>query len=314
MVHHRIQKKRRNKLKSVDPFNINAAAVREAKLRGKNLDPKSDEQPFPRRLLEIQQLSKLYEEEVHKVKNRRPRNRIFAESLKAGFKRRNFEGAKQLVNRVSTITTAEIKEQRMLAKYELAGRDMCEVEADYKKMEDEEVQRRLKRKATEYDGSRKSRKQSFNSKSNQNKKRFKVRDALVAFGKRTCRPPQLTEASTSATKLKKKMLRKDRYRELKKARQADEHNEMILDAKEVIPFGSRVDGPPQFAPAQRRQLDPLFVKAGNKALLLKSKLEAKNEGGEKDDAKGAMMRAQEIAAERARVIAAYRMLKKSRRN
>ncbi|KHN72446.1 hypothetical protein Tcan_12813 [Toxocara canis] len=242
MVHHRIQKKRRNKLKSVDPFNINAAAVREAKLRGKNLDPKSDEQPFPRRLLEIQQLSKLYEEEVHKVKNRRPRNRIFAESLKAGFKRRNFEGAKQLVNRVSTITTAEIKEQRMLAKYELAGRDMCEVEADYKKMEDEEVQRRLKRKATEYDGSRKSRKQSFNSKPNQNKKRFK------------------TEASTSATKLKKKMLRKDRYRELKKARQADEHNEMILDAKEVIPFGSRVDGPPQFAPAQRRQLDPLFVK------------------------------------------------------
>ncbi|KHN71848.1 hypothetical protein Tcan_00947, partial [Toxocara canis] len=61
-------------------------------------------------------------------------------------------------------------------------------------------------------------------------------------------------------------------------------------------------------------LNPSSFQAGNKALLLKSKLEAKNEGGEKDDAKGAMMRAQEIAAERARVIAAYRMLKKSRRN
>ncbi|VDK44419.1 unnamed protein product [Anisakis simplex] len=295
MVHHRIQKKKRNKLKPVDPFNKNAKRLSEAKLKGKNLDPKTDEQPIPKRLLELQELSKECEAKTQERKNRRPRNRIIEESSKAGFERRRFENDRQLVRRVSAVTTEEIDEKRLLAKFELGGVDQREIEAEYKKM-DEEAKQRLDRKLEQ-------------QKSVARKRNHK--------DPKQCGPTKPSSAAevhpSTATESSRKLTRKERYRELKKARQADERKEMILDAKEFIPFGSRVDAPPLFDAYQRKQLNPIFAKAGSKPLLLKSKLELKSDVHDTSDRLEAVKkRSEEMAEERNRVIVAYRMLKKSK--
>uniref|UniRef100_A0A9J2P2W8 Uncharacterized protein n=1 Tax=Ascaris lumbricoides TaxID=6252 RepID=A0A9J2P2W8_ASCLU len=280
--------------------------------KGKNLDPKTDDQPFPRRLLEIQELSKRYEQAIRMPKKRRSRNHIFEESHRAGFERRKFESAKRLLKRVGAITTEEIKEKRMLiilmmkrgwriercvlkAKYELAGRDMRQVEADYKKMEESRERRKRKRLKQEM---KESRKPNVDVKHNEDKRLHENEKLLHP-------------------KMKRKLSRKEAYRERKRAAQVSERNEMILDAKEVIAFGSRVDAPPVFASKQRRKLESDFSKAGSKPLLLKSNLEAQlghNKGIKKCSANETKEREEAIAAERTRVIEAYRLLKKNRKN
>uniref|UniRef100_A0A915BZY6 Uncharacterized protein n=1 Tax=Parascaris univalens TaxID=6257 RepID=A0A915BZY6_PARUN len=217
-------------------------------------------------------------------KKRKSRNHVFEESHRAGFERRNFESAERLLRRVGAVTTEEIKEKRMLAKYELAGRDMRQVEADYKKMEESQERRKRRRLKQEM---RESRKPNADVKHNEGRKLHKH-----------------------------KLSRKEAYRERRRAAEVSERNEMILDAKEVIAFGSRVDAPPVFSSIQYGKLESVFSKAGSKPLLLKSKLEAKLEHnkGIKYSTNDTKERKEAIAAERTRVIEAYRFLKKNRRN
>uniref|UniRef100_A0A915BZF3 Uncharacterized protein n=1 Tax=Parascaris univalens TaxID=6257 RepID=A0A915BZF3_PARUN len=227
-------------------------------------------------------------------KKRKSRNHVFEESHRAGFERRNFESAERLLRRVGAVTTEEIKEKRMLAKYELAGRDMRQVEADYKKMEESQERRKRRRLKQEM---RESRKPNADVKHNEGRKLHK-NEKLIRVD------------------VKHKLSRKEAYRERRRAAEVSERNEMILDAKEVIAFGSRVDAPPVFSSIQYGKLESVFSKAGSKPLLLKSKLEAKLEHnkGIKYSTNDTKERKEAIAAERTRVIEAYRFLKKNRRN
>jgi len=100
-------------------------------------------------------------------------------------------------------------------------------------------------------------------------------------------------------------------RMLKAEETKSEQKEMLLNAREVIPFGDRADAPPEFDTINRKTLKPGFSKAGSKQLLLKAMLSPPVPTAEESLPPQSTKKV--LDDERDRVIAAYRTFKKIRR-
>ncbi|KAK6046026.1 hypothetical protein COOONC_16468 [Cooperia oncophora] len=122
--HKRIPTKNRKKLKSVDPFNKKAPALKAEAMSKINWEPKDDVQPVPRSLLELQ----------------------VAEAEKIGIRKGRFETIPHFVRRVERMTYAAVKDHEMLVKQGLAGRDESEIAADFKLLEEKEKRRKEQKK------------------------------------------------------------------------------------------------------------------------------------------------------------------------
>jgi len=117
----------------------------------------------------------------------------------------------------------------------------------------------------------------------------------------------------------KKRLTSNEKAKMKKKELKEERNTyLMLNAREIIPFGERIDAPPKFSDAILKRLDPLHVPNGKKRLLLNSMFKssksnkpsysAKFSDDDEDQSSGVI-----TAEDRLRTIQAYRQLKKDRR-
>ncbi|CAI5449363.1 unnamed protein product [Caenorhabditis angaria] len=318
MVHRRIPKKNRKKLKSVDPFNTKANAKHN--LPGKknqNSAPENlkDEQPLTKVQKEMMEPKKMLDKAEVK-KKKKQKNAVLREAENLGLKKGRFETVERFVRRVEGIMHSRINEKMAIAKHGLAGRDQNEIDADYKKIEDAEKRRKDQEKREIDNKIKEARKKR--------EKEEKRREEVEKIKEERKRKMQEIEEEENEDedeeeddeKPKKKVKKvekskKERRKETLKSRKDAETktraNEAILNSKEVIAFGERYDAPPVFGGHLKKKFEPLLAKAGQKTLLLHSILAKGNEKTKYLDNSTST-----IQEERQRVIDAYRSIKKTR--
>uniref|UniRef100_A0A914WCC2 Coiled-coil domain-containing protein 137 n=1 Tax=Plectus sambesii TaxID=2011161 RepID=A0A914WCC2_9BILA len=310
--HRRIQKKKRNKLKSVDPFNRKSKGEAEAKAKAFNRAPKSDElddQKFSRSMREIGILKKQAAvPSAEKKARNRQRNKIAEATTNAGFKQRPFEGEFQFMDRIKRESHAKVQEQLMKVHFNMAGRDPRAVEGEFKELDAKEAEkkkRKAAKRAAEMEAPKvkaKKGKKKANVSSETNDDYDIEEEAETSLNTRD-------DETADAPEKSGKIDRKKRIRMLKAEQTKCDQKELLLNAREVIPFGERADAPPDFEGIHRKMLKPGFSKAGSKQLLLKAMLSqpVASEPTQQPP------KQKDLTDERERVIAAYRTFKKIRR-
>ncbi|KAK0419260.1 hypothetical protein QR680_014046 [Steinernema hermaphroditum] len=141
--HKRIQSKKRNTLKSVDPFNTQAEANKEQLAKKHNDTPsvsQLDDQSVPRTWVDVNAWKN--DDKLKKRSKKRNKTSIVEqESRKIGIERRPFETTKRFMQRVNAITFRAMCEEKDKAHFGIAGRDRNEV-ADEEKQMDEDLKRK----------------------------------------------------------------------------------------------------------------------------------------------------------------------------
>uniref|UniRef100_A0A1I7ZR52 Coiled-coil domain-containing protein 86 n=1 Tax=Steinernema glaseri TaxID=37863 RepID=A0A1I7ZR52_9BILA len=141
--HKRIESKKRNKLKSVDPFNTQVDVNKEKLEQKRNNAPsvnQLDEQSLPRAWDHVHAWK-----DDGKIKKRSKKKKnlsvVELESKKIGIEKRPFETTKRFLQRVNAITQREMQEAKDKARFGMAGRDRKEVAEDEKAL-DEDLKRK----------------------------------------------------------------------------------------------------------------------------------------------------------------------------
>ncbi|KHJ85585.1 hypothetical protein OESDEN_14684, partial [Oesophagostomum dentatum] len=278
--HKRIPTKNRKKLKSVDPFNRNAPALRAAALSKVNWEPEDDDQPMSRSLKELQESKAealINKKEVKKRKQHK--NKVLAEAERAGIRKGRFETVEHFVKRVERMTYAAVKEHETLEKLKA------------------KEERRLKRKAHE---------------AADNDEEAEEEDDVeqtVHGGEDPVK--HSTEGDDVEVKKKKRQMgHSDKIREKKRLAAEQARQEAALNQREIIPFGERYDAPPEFTGLMKKEMNPLMAKAGSKKLLLHSLL-AKHDTKKTEYLKEEKKQ-KPAEIDRQRVIEAYRELKRKK--
>ncbi|VDD85845.1 unnamed protein product [Enterobius vermicularis] len=297
MVHHKIPKKNRKKLKSVDPFNKNHNSVLQNNARNKNLEPGNEEQPLTRRQKDIQEFLK----EGTFQKKKRRRNTVRKEALKHGFKVPKTSDSRRLMYSVFKQTKEEVEGKMLLAKFGLAGRSSKEMKAEYEKL-DEREQRRTKAKKT------------------QSKKISKKLDGenkgVVEEKNEGNEEEKVNNGDTEGRKAvkRKHLLRRQRYEEKRRQKQLDEEEDKVLNAKDYVPFGARVDAPPDLSSlGLLESKNPIKTKTKSLLLTKKFDLDKLNSSPTTSGSiVNSIKRNRDLAEERKRVIESYRAMKRSK--
>ncbi|CAJ0601144.1 unnamed protein product [Cylicocyclus nassatus] len=330
--HKRIPTKNRKKLKSVDPFNKNASALRAAALSKVNFEPKDDEQPMPRSLKELQESKEQAAVDKKEVKKRRQhKNKVLAAAENAGIKKGRFETVEHFVRRVERMTYAAVKEHEMLVKQGLVGRAESEIQADFKLLEEKEkrqkeqkkneIQNKIKAARQLKEQAAKIKEEKLKAKEERKLKRKaeiepedeeeeKKDDIIEGSDGNTQKPSSNEDGSDEKVKKKRKIFHSDKIREKKKLAAEHARSEAILNQREIIPFGERYDAPPEFKGAMKEEMNPLMAKAGSKKLLLHSLLH--KDGASKTEYLKDEKREKPGEIDRQRVIEAYRELKRKK--
>uniref|UniRef100_A0AC34R3S0 Uncharacterized protein n=1 Tax=Panagrolaimus sp. JU765 TaxID=591449 RepID=A0AC34R3S0_9BILA len=336
--------KQKKKLRTKTEFTRDYRPILKCPEVQRNYDPKPTDldQKLPRRVREIQKLQEIASNPIKKKKSK-PKNALLELAEKHGFQKRPWETDAKFKKRMLRETDGDIQCELLKAKYGVGGRDVGEIKEDYKEL-DEIEQRKKDAKAARRqkllgdtepetkdesaekleDGDdeegetsevpTKKKRLTKNDRIRQFKKSEKeihdkemIFDAkeIIPFGERVDAPPEFKadeEGETSEVSTKKKRLTKnDRIRQFKKSEKEIHDKEMIFDAKEIIPFGERVDAPPEFKGLKK--LGDSSKKAGSKDLLLKQVLE--------NNQTKAVPESKKVSEqERQRVIALYRQRKK----
>ncbi|WKY04649.1 hypothetical protein Q1695_005565 [Nippostrongylus brasiliensis] len=330
--HKRIPTKNRKKLKSVDPFNKKAPALKAAAISKINWEPKDDEQPIPRALKELEKSKAegVVDKQVMK-KRRQHKNKVLAEADKIGIKKGRFESVEHFVRRVERMTYAAIKDHDTLVKQGLVGRDEKDLEADFKLLEEKEkrakeqkkneIQNKIKAAREKREREAKIKEERLLEKEERKRKRKlqdeddaesdkndeKEHDEMNADGMTSSK-----SGDPEVKRKKKKFGGSDKIREKKKLAADIARKEAVLNQREVIAFGERYDAPPVFKGVMKKEMNPLMAKAGGKNLLLHSLL--RQNTGEKTTYLDEDKRQKPGELERQRVIEAYREMKKNKRN
>jgi len=301
--HRRLQKKNRKKLKSVDPFNFGKNSIRETKALSKNnIAPNLDEldaQPMSKSSRDLAELI-LSSAKTFPVKNKkRPRNRLIEETEKAGFVRRRYENEAQFMRRVGNLTHHLVQEEFMKVKYEIAGRDVKELAADLKEL-DEKAKRRKEQKAARREKLFRARQQEVGEHQHFQKEHHDESLGSNSKGDNEQKPAKKSRLSL-----------KDRKKRLKREQEEDDAADLMLNAREVIAFGERVDAPPEFSQQCKFKQKN---RVGEKKLLLNALFHPKSNGIDPTVESPKSGPKQGNEAERLQVIEAYRQLKRQRRN
>ncbi|KAL6740004.1 hypothetical protein Aduo_013397 [Ancylostoma duodenale] len=329
--HKRIPTKNRKKLKSVDPFNKNAPALKAAALSKVNWEPKDDEQPMPRSLRELQESKSQALLDKKEVKKRRQhKNKVIAEAEKVGIRKGRFETVEHFVRRVERMTYAAVKDHETLVKQGLVGREESEINADFKLLEEKEkrqkeqkrneIQNKIKAARELRERTEKMKEEKLKAKEERKRKRKAEETAeddqveeIDQDDPNVRTEPSAAHSDEDNVRLKKKKKKlggSDRIREKKRLAAEQARQEAALNQKEIIRFGERYDAPPEFKGAMKKEMNPLMAKAGSKNLLLHSLLK-------KSDTKKTEYLKEEkpqkpTEVDRQRVIEAYRELKRKK--
>lgn len=326
--HKRIPTKNRKKLKSVDPFNRKAPALKAEAMRKLNWEPKDDVQPMPRSLVELQKSKEEAAFDKKEVKKRKQRkNKVLAEAEKIGIRKGRFETIEHFVRRVERMTYAAVKDHETLIKQGLVGRDESEIAADFKLLEDKEkrakeqknneIQNKIKAARERKQRVEKLKEEKLMEKEERKLKRKLVEEEVVDNMDDEVDAAEGTSSKAeteedTVVKKKRKLGGSDKIRQKKKLAAEHAHSDAVLNRREVIPFGERYDGPPVFKGAMKKEMNPLMAKAGGKKLLLHSIFR-----GEEDQPRTKYLddetKVKPSELERQRVIEAYRELKRKRK-
>jgi len=306
--HRRLQKKNRKKLKSVDPFNYGKNSIRETKAHSKtNIAPTVEEldaQPMSRSSRDLAEHIASSSKKTFPAKSKkRPRNRLTEETEKAGFVRRRYENETQFMRRVGNLTHHMVQEEFMKVKYELAGRDVKEIAADFKELDEKAKRRKAQKMARREKFIQAAARQREQEEGEQ--QRFQQEAVGVNV-----------EDDVEKKAKKQRISLKDRQRQLKREHNEDDAADLMLNAREVIAFGERTDAPPEFT--KQCKFTP-NNRIGERKLLLKSLLEPKSNGIVAEDksspkAKESERSKKDNEEQRLQVIEAYRQLKRQKRN
>ncbi|KAK6047787.1 SET domain protein, partial [Cooperia oncophora] len=310
----RIPTKNRKKLKSVDPFNKKAPALKAEAMSEVRRRQSNDKKELKRR--------------------KQRKSKVLAEAEKIGIRKGRFETIPHFVRRVERMTYAAVKDHEMLVKQGLAGRDESEIAADFKLLEEKEKRRKEQKKneiQNKIKAAREKREREAKIKEERlkEKEERKTKRKAEALGDQdmvevtlekdeegddsiNAESSQVTEEGGVLKKKKKKLGGSDKVREKKRIAAEQARNEAILNQREVIAFGERYDAPPEFKGAMKKEMNPLMAKAGAKKLLLHSLLQ-QNSSSSKTKYLEDDKREKPGELDRLRVIEAYREMKRKRR-
>jgi len=296
----------RRKQKSKVEFTEDYRPIRKVAIERKNDAPKAKdmEQMIPRRVREIQQLKEAAN--LPKQKKLKQKSSIIQLAQQYGFQKKIGEDEEQLRRRMLRETNRAIDHDMFRARFGLAGRDISELKKDYEEL-DEKARRKKALKILRAEKRAKLRAKN---------KIVEDSDEEDANSADCDDPPEeesKTKGKSNADETKKKRLTKnERIRLLKKEEKEANGRELMLHAKEIIPFGERVDAPPEFK-GKLKSIADLSAKAGSKDLLLKRVLESNN--STKNQNSSSLPKKSKISnEERQNVIKMYRELKKKLQN
>ncbi|KAI6216189.1 hypothetical protein M3Y99_01835300 [Aphelenchoides fujianensis] len=350
--HRRYPTKKKQKIKAGDP---DQRASRPTTKGRANAPPKDeDDQLVPRRLKEIREA----QEAAANQPQRRPskkqtKNKFFAMTAKMGYKPRPWENEEMLAHRVLQSKNGPLKDELVKARFGLAGRDTKEIDADFQLLDEKEKRKRALKIALR-EKRLKQKEKEANFRSNRGSKEApvfdeeddeeeddrgefvddeevaeEVEDSEEEEDEQKPPPPKKKadrkkddEEKEAEEPKQRRLTSSEKKRLRKKTEKAEAEKHLILNAREIIPFGERVDAPPVFSKNVRKLLDS--GQAGKKDLLLKDLLrknekpavvhEATESDGDSDEKPRVIgkLKRRVSEAERLRTIEAYRQLKKKK--
>uniref|UniRef100_A0AC35G3Q8 Coiled-coil domain-containing protein 137 n=1 Tax=Panagrolaimus sp. PS1159 TaxID=55785 RepID=A0AC35G3Q8_9BILA len=272
-----------------------------------NKAPKStdmEEQYVPRKVREIKEL-----QEAMKNQNKRSKlkkNFVVDEARKHGFERRPWEDNRSFTKRIGRETRDAVNLEMLKVRHAMAGRDINEIREDYKQL-DEAAKRKKALKIMRREKLAKL------------KSKGKIADDQEENddddenGEVEEKPKKVKKQVPEKEVKIKKLTKNERMRKYKTEAKDTEKRELLLNAREVIQFGERVDAPPKFSAKFRKEFDPLFANAGSKDLLLKKLMEKNAIPGQPISSPIVQVQKNSnvSAEERQRVIDMHRALKKA---
>lgn len=259
-----------------------------------------DEQPTTRNFRELQaQIAATKSQQQQKnssAHNKKPkkRNRFLEETAKLGYTQRPWEDEDRLLRRIVRENSELVTNEFMKAQFGTAGRPVSEIAQEYKKMDEQSRLKRLQKIARHERLLKQREKQQVFEKSRVGRKSSCDNDSDLphdsdtklnneelnhelsssdddADNKMKFQPASNTSQNTC--KAKKYEDRNTRRKERRKRLLEDNRKmlaeERLINAKEEIPFGARIDAPPKFSGMLRKTMEPIYSQAGKKELLLK---------------------------------------------
>ncbi|KAJ1371023.1 hypothetical protein KIN20_032888 [Parelaphostrongylus tenuis] len=226
--HKRIPTRNRKKLKSVDPFNKNAAISRAEAKSKINWEPKDDNQEMTRSWMELQ--CRLINSVSKEESNARIKCLLKQKEMVSG--KVVSKTVQNFIRRVERMTHKAIKDHEILIKQGLVGREEAEIASDFKLLEEKEKRRKEQDK---------------------NKIQNKIKAA---------REQREHDAKIKEEKLKDKMEKKLKQREMKRHANEMESEGKIETMSEVNERG-RSHRLPRRRRARRRSLLRVGVKGLN---------------------------------------------------
>ncbi|KAI6221292.1 hypothetical protein M3Y99_01565800 [Aphelenchoides fujianensis] len=331
--HRRYPTKKKQKIKAGDP---DQRASRPTTKGRTNAPPKDeDDQVVPRRLKEIREAQEAAANQPHRRPSKKQtKNKFFAMTAKMGYKPRPWENEEMLAHRVLQSKNGPLKDELVKARFGLAGRDTKEIDADFQLLDEKEKRKRALKIALR-EKRLKQKEKEANFRSNRGPKEAPafdeedeeeeddrgefVDDEEVAEEVEDSEEEDEQKPPPPKKKAAGKQ-KGDEEKEAEEPKQPEKH--LILNAREIIPFGERVDAPPVFSKNVRKLLDS--GQAGKKDLLLKDLLrknekpptvhEAEKSDDDSDEKPRVIgkLKRRVSEAERLRTIEAYRQLKKKK--
>ncbi|CAD5226640.1 unnamed protein product [Bursaphelenchus xylophilus] len=344
MRHRRYPVKKNTKIKASDPMTKGKGPGK-VDLRRKNRPPtldEIDEQMIPRRLKDLEQAKQALKDgiDIKRKRNKRNKNKFLELTSRMGFHQRPWEDQEQLTKRIMRTKNKALDDEMMKVKAGKAGRDAKELDEEFRQLDEtakrkklakialREKKLKLKEKEEKFKQSKvrkmanldseedsedaedeeevDSEAESINqvdekgSDKNKKKENFKIED----------------NDKQEIGKKRRRLNKRERKQLKRRIQREDEEKDLLLNAREIIPFGETADAPPKFE-SFRKTMDPLYAQAGSKDLLLKklmgNSVEKKGIEMELDEHSFGKKTKQKVDdQERLKVIQAYRDLKKQR--
>ncbi|KAI6237112.1 hypothetical protein M3Y95_00230700 [Aphelenchoides besseyi] len=334
--HRRYPVKKKQKIKAGDEDPLRASKPK-AKSQFNAPPVNEDEQVVPRRLKEIQKAAETAASQLRRKSSKKgPKSSFYALTAKSGFKQRPWEDVDMLANRVIHSKNKEMNEEMLKAKMGLAGRDPKELDADFRMLDEKERQkkalkvakaekrRKLREKEERFKAERAAQGNedvdSNDEEQSMDDEEGSEEDQIEAEQEPPLKKKKKSKTAEEDVPAKKRLTSSEKKRLRKKDSRAEAQKHLILNAREIIPFGERADAPPVFSKSVRKLLDA--GQAGKKDLLLKSLFKTNQTTTSKDNESDDELNAVDgvigkpkrrvTEADRLRVIDAYRNLKKSK--
>ncbi|KAI6186535.1 hypothetical protein M3Y98_00143200 [Aphelenchoides besseyi] len=339
--HRRYPVKKKQKIKAGDEDPLRASKPK-AKSQFNAPPANEDEQVVPRRLKEIQKAAEAAASQSRRKSSKKgPKSSFYALTAKSGFKQRPWEDVDMLANRVLQSKNKEMNEEMLKVSFFLLisitsflfrrkwvllvviQRNWMPTFECWMKRNDRkkalkiaraEKRRKMREKEERFIAERAAQ-GNQEADSNDEEQPMDDEDSSDEDQIEAKEEPPLKKTKKSKTaemwQQRKRLTSSEKKRLRKKNSRAEAQKHLILNAREIIPFGERADAPPVFSKS-----------AGKKDLLLKSLFKTNQTTTSKDNESDDELNAAEgvigkpkrrvTEADRLRVIDAYRNLKKSK--